>query len=340
MGTVVLIIGIVLALFWLSVLVGAGYQVIAASRDLRIYPPLGRLVDVGGYRLHLTTAGAGKPTVVMDAGLGHFSLIWSLVQKEVATFTHVCTYDRAGYAWSDRGPQPRTSSQIVRELHTLLANGGIMGPYILVGHSFGGLNMYLYACQYPDEVAGLILVDAVSKNILAHDGQGMHYFIGFNKIKYRLLTSMTRFGLFRLFLRLRGPERALGFITSFPPETRSRLVAGILRKSYQASAAENASLRESITQAEQAHFPTKTPLVVLSHGIPDMFSSRMSAEESALAEKTWQAIQEELASLSTDGRLIVAEKGGHKIHIDQPEVVVEAIRQLVEEIRSRNLMQR
>src|SRR5215210_6974824 len=119
------------------------------------------MVDVGYYSLHLYCTGeGGAPTVVMDSGLGGTVLDWQLVQPEVAKFMRVCTYDRAGMGWSDPGAQPRTSQQIVKELHTLLGNAGVQGPYVLVGHSLGGTNMQVYDNQYSDEVAGIVLVDS------------------------------------------------------------------------------------------------------------------------------------------------------------------------------------
>src|SRR5215216_3831319 len=149
--------GLVLVLL----LAGVVFQFVTTKIDERRYPALGEMVDVGGYSLHLYCRGeAGAPTVVMDSGLGGTVLDWQLVQPELAKSMRVCTFDRAGMGWSDPGPQPRTSQQIVKELHTLLGNAGVQGPYVLVGHSFGGLNMQLYASQYPDEVKGMVLVDS------------------------------------------------------------------------------------------------------------------------------------------------------------------------------------
>src|SRR6266487_2738761 len=146
----------------LVVLASVVYQGIASAVDASAYPPPGRLVDVGGYRLHIHCTGSGGPGAVgmLDAGNGGSSLDRGLVQPSVATFTRVCSYDRAGYGWSESGPTPRSSGRIVRELHTLLVNTGVPGPYVLVGHSFGGLNMRLYAYTYPQDMAGLVLVDS------------------------------------------------------------------------------------------------------------------------------------------------------------------------------------
>jgi pimeloyl-ACP methyl ester carboxylesterase len=146
--------------------VGAVYQAIAAQRDKSKCQPPGRLVDVGGHRLHINVMGQGTPAVVMDSGLSHSSLAWGWVQPKVAKFTRVCTYDRAGYGWSDPGPKPRTSQRISDELDRLLVNAGIDAPYIMVGHSSGGLNVRLYAIQHPEKVVGMVLVDAAHENQL------------------------------------------------------------------------------------------------------------------------------------------------------------------------------
>ena len=111
-------------------------------------------------QLHCTGGGNDGPTVVMDAGLGGGLLDWQIVQPRVARFARVCSYDRSGVGWSESGPKPRTSQRIVKELHALLKNAGARGPYVLVGHSFGGANVQLYAAEYPKEVAGMVLVDS------------------------------------------------------------------------------------------------------------------------------------------------------------------------------------
>ena len=126
----------------------------------RRYPPPGRMVDIGGYKLHLNCTGRGSPTVILEAGNGTMSADWAWVQPEIAKTTRVCAYDRAGVAWSEPSPHPRDALHIAQELHTLLANGGVRGPLVLVGHSFGGLYVREYAALFASAVAGLVLVDA------------------------------------------------------------------------------------------------------------------------------------------------------------------------------------
>jgi alpha/beta hydrolase fold len=131
--------------------VGASYQAIATLRDRRAYPPPGQIVDVGGYKLHIHCIGAGSPTVILLDGLPSMSIGWTYVQPAVAQTTRVCAYDRAGGGWSDPGPAPHDSLHIADELHTLLVNADVPGPYVLVGHSFGGLYARMYADRYPHD---------------------------------------------------------------------------------------------------------------------------------------------------------------------------------------------
>jgi pimeloyl-ACP methyl ester carboxylesterase len=160
------------ALIVVLLVVGVLYQFLATRIAYRNYPAPGEMVSVSGHNLHIYCTGkpSGGPTVVMDAGLGGGVLDWQTVQPKVAEFARVCSYDRSGLAWSESGPKPRTSQRIVKELHALLENAGVGGPYVLVGHSFGGANVQLYASEYPEEVAGMVLVDsALDVRVLDED---------------------------------------------------------------------------------------------------------------------------------------------------------------------------
>lgn len=145
-----------------AVLLAAGcvYQAAGEANDARAFPPPGEMVDVGGYRLHLHCAGQGSPTVVLDIGSGGMSSYWVWVQPEVAKTTRVCAYDRAGRAWSEASGKPQTLEGTARDLHTLLTNANVPGPFVLVGHSIAGLYAREFQAFYPDEVAGIVLVDA------------------------------------------------------------------------------------------------------------------------------------------------------------------------------------
>src|SRR5438445_4750230 len=186
-------------------LLGLSYQAITSALDASHYPPPGKLVDIGGYRLHINCTGTGSPTVILDAGLGGTSLDWSKVQPAVARFTRVCSYDRAGYGWSETEPGPRTSQQMVTELHLLLAHAQINGPYLLVGHSLGGLNMRLYAYHYPGEVAGMVLLDSTSEHQFAQFGTYPPFFppqaVSAAEQQLMLFRGAALFGVARLALQ-------------------------------------------------------------------------------------------------------------------------------------------
>ena len=155
----------VLAVVVVLCVVGAMYQAIATRRDEQVHPPPGRMIDVGGFRLHVLEAGtarAGAPTVILEAGLMSTVMSWGALQRRLAEKYRVVSYDRAGLGWSDLGPMPRTADRITEELHALLEHAGIAPPYVLVGHSFGGLMAPNFAAHFPDDVVGLVLVDAVA----------------------------------------------------------------------------------------------------------------------------------------------------------------------------------
>ena len=156
-----------LSLFLLPFCAGALWQAIASHRDLRQNPSPGRLVDVGGYRMHVNSAGTGSPIVILDSGLSDSSLSWVKVQPEVARFVRVVSYDRAGLGWSDPSPRPRNSRVFAEELHTLLHNAGIPAPFVLVGHSMGGYDVRMFASLFRSEVAGMVLVDASHPDVYA-----------------------------------------------------------------------------------------------------------------------------------------------------------------------------
>src|SRR6266487_2016894 len=180
-------------------LAGASYEAIAAAGDARRYPPPSQLIDIGGYRLHIQCVGTGSPTVVLDAGLSGSSLDWRLVQPELGRSTRVCAYDPAGLGWSPPRPQPRTPRQIADELHTLLTNAGIAGPYVLVGHSLGGKNVRLFALSHPNQVAGMVLVEArgeyVDANTSPAEVQAFQQATAAQASQYRLARGL---GLVRL----------------------------------------------------------------------------------------------------------------------------------------------
>jgi pimeloyl-ACP methyl ester carboxylesterase len=300
-------------------LVGASYEAIAAAGDARRYPPPGQLIDVGGYRLHIQCVGAGSPTVVLDAGLGGSSLDWNLVQSELGSTTRVCAYDRAGMGWSDPGLQPRTPRQIADELHTLLTNAGIAGPYVLVGHSLAGKNVRLFTIAHPDQVAGMVLVDARSEYVDANTSpaevQAFQQALAAQARQYRVARSV---GLVRLI------GASLWGGSAMPRETRTE---GVLlttsQRGVDATTAEGLERAADDVQLQAAPSLGNRPLIVLA------------SEQSMTATPYWVEAQRRQAALSTNGRLIVAEGSGHYIHWEQPTLVIDAVRQVIEDVQSR-----
>jgi pimeloyl-ACP methyl ester carboxylesterase len=300
------------------------------------YLPPGKMVDVGGYRLHINCQGQGSPTVVIEPGNGDFSLCWSPVQREVAKFTRVCTYDRAGLGWSERSPQPRTAHNLVEGLHTLLARSGVEPPYVLVGHSLGGLFVRLYAHEHPDQVAGMVLVDAV------HEEMFLRYPEAFSRLLQRGRKPMA------WFLRLGEMSAASGLLALAPrlypqqllsiaPEEARETYRGVMSADAKCLAAvreESGAVDDYHASVRAAHITSlgDIPLIVLSHGQTQRVPG-LSEEVNQQKEQTEQQMQVELAAQSSRGKRIVAEKSGHLIQIDQPELVLEAIREVVEAAR-------
>lgn len=297
-------------------LVGTIYQVIATRLDRQKYPPPGRLVDVGGYRLHIHCSGhegASGPTVVMDAGIGECSLGWGLVQPEIAKFARVCTYDRAGLGWSDSAPTPRISQQIVNDLHALLTNAEIKPPYVLVGHSFGGLNARLYASQFPEEVAGIVLVDS------AHEDYPFH-----SPLLIRVGLLIAPLGIPRLFAQFVVADNPIFNRHSKYPKAYRAIAASTkylytVRREYSAADESRRQGRRSKKSLGDR------PLVIL---LPTS-----DHELFPVARK----LQTDLASRSTEGKLIMVENTGHHIQHDRPEVVVDAVREVVEAVRRKTI---
>jgi pimeloyl-ACP methyl ester carboxylesterase len=297
------------------------------------YPPIGKLVAVNGHRLHIYRQGEGVPTVIFEAGGGGWSLDWDLVQTEVARFTCACSYDRAGFGWSDPGPKPRTSRQIADELHALLVKAEITAPYILVGASFGGHPVRLFAESYPGEVAGVVLLDARHESIGAKMPPAWQQLERSGKGMYQFMRLASQLGALKVLGKLMGEKALPPAAKILPPEVLPMyLEIGFQPKCWQTSLDELAASTESDQQAAAAGDLGHLPLTVIRHGLPDMFSS-MPAGQGQQAEQTWQELQAELADLSSNSRLLVAEKSGHGIQIDQPGLVVEAIRQMVEQVR-------
>lgn len=305
------------ALIAVTAAMGATYEAIASASDVSTYPPAGRLVDVGGYRMHIDCVGDGSPTVVMDPGLGGSSLDWNLVQAELAATTRVCAYDRAGMGWSDASPLPRTPANIADELHTLLANASVPGPYVLVGHSLAGKNVRMFAAAHPDEVVGMVLVDARSELIDTLTPKAEADAFGAALGLQGTLYSLAR--------RL-GVVRALGASLAGEPLLAPAVAAQMVLLQTQTAAIDETTREGLARAADDAALAHSTlgsmPLVVI-------------AAEASMAEiPNWSTAQHRMAALSTRGSLVVAEHSGHAVQLEHPSIVLEAIDEVVAKVRA------
>ena len=307
-------LGASLAILLGLALVGYFYEPVAEAADAKAYPPPGQLVDVGGYRLHIHCAGSGSPTVVIDAGLGDWSTSWGeAVQPEVSKTTRVCTYDRAGMGWSDAGPLPRDAAQFARELHTLLQNAHVPGPYIMVGHSLGGLPVRVFTHEYASEVAGVVLIESMNPNrfnstspeVLAQSrSQSQPFSFG---------AMLSRLGVARLLVKLPG-------IAPRVSANDDAYYARYIRtQSLQATTNESQGMPASAAEAAAVQSFGDLPLIVLT--------GRLNNDGS------WQEWQKELLQLSSNSRQLFAENSGHNVQLDEPDAAVAAILQMVQQVR-------
>ena len=294
------------------------YQKTATLVDDYRYPPIGKLVDVGGYKLHVHSTGEGEATVVLDAGLSGTSLGWTLVQSAVERFTRVCSYDRAGYAWSEEAPSKRTSKNLAEELHTLLHEANIPGPYLLVGHSFGGCNVLLFADMYPEETLGVILVDSVHEDMLQKFPTPTRSHFS------RLVEHPNTQWLLAIFggKRLKGPSTDIEQMFAPLPEKMGRMyVAQMNKTNYTKTVSrEMEALSESLSQLRQSQIHLRDkPLIVITAG---KFSNVQE-------ERAWNELQQGLLSKSHLAKQMIAKKSDHMINHHQPEIIVEAIQEIL-----------
>ncbi len=330
-----LLIAAALAIVTTLLIALAIWQAVSARRDAQRFPPPGSLSAIAGTRLHVLDLGAGSPAVVLEAGITASSLSWRPLQYEIARFTRVVSYDRAGLGWSEPATAARSLDQLVWELHELSANAA---PFLLVGHSFGGLVARAYAAKHPEDVAGLVLLDPVLPSEWCDLPQERQRLLSYGVMLSRRGALLARLGIVRLTLTLaeRGarfipkliakvssgkgsgvPERLIGEVRKLPPDLLPAIKAHWCQpKSFAAMASYLALLPDACEQAR--HWPPlSVPLTIISAG-----------NATAAQIEEW----DRLAAASPAGRHIRARTAGHWVHLDEPGLVLTAIRQTLEHV--------
>jgi pimeloyl-ACP methyl ester carboxylesterase len=299
--------------------IGGGYETLGEAADAEAYPMPGQLIDVGGHRLHLRCTGSGTPTVVLEPGAGEMSSNLGWIAPAVARDSRVCVYDRAGRGWSEPANTAQDGAQIATDLHRLLQRGHVPGPYVLAGHSFGGLYVLTFAARYPDEVAGMVLVDSTAPASAARPGTPSPGHGGSDDAMRRvsaLVSTAARLGLGRLYAQFD--------FGSLPPRSRDEV---------RASVATPSTLRSTIDEYVQATASTEQaaalgdfadkPLIVLTAGSGH--------------DATWSAAQNQMATLSTNSVHRIIDGATHEDLIANEEdaaATTQAILDVVSSVRN------
>lgn len=308
------------------------YRSYAQAHDSNYIHPIGMLYDAGGHKLHLNIRGTGSPAVIFENGSADFSLVWSLVQPEIAKLVTTVSYDRAGYAWSEVGPMPRTSKQICLELHTALINAGIHPPYILVGQSFGGFLVRAFARYYPKEVVGMVLVEAIEEDQKIFMGGDTPMRIR-DFAKGRVAPAPQTF-----FASPRDTSTAPVQLNSEIDPVFHKLPDSVQKiqvwaqsqpQFIKAVQAEMDWSPEDVADLyrhknEPTYMLGNMPLIVLTRG-KGGFDGRT---DSLQLEKERLQSQEELTHLSANSKQIIDMNSGHNIHVEDPATVISAIKEV------------
>src|ERR687889_2336917 len=308
------LVWLVVGLLALAV-IGATYQVVATQIDQRTYPPPSEMVNVNGHLMHINCMGEGGPTVILEAANLGMSAHWVRVQQQLAQTTRVCAYDRAGMGWSEMGPEPRDARQISSELHTLLKGADTEAPYVLVGHAYGGLYARMYAARYPNQVAGVVLVDSSHPEQFTRSPQGRAMYEKTRRMG-AVIPWLTRLGVIRL-------TNFYPAHPDLPSQQRAQIEAF------------NSSTRQVVTTADEFRATPQTNAQVSNMGsLGDKPLEVLSAGEQS---SSWFEMQDELAALSPESIHRVVEGATHESLLydkGDSKVTSAAIEQVVDAVRT------
>jgi len=312
---------------------GALYEMIGRWRDAQRFPQRGHLVQTGSLRMNIDCRGQGSPTVILESGSGGPSVDWLMVQPEIAKFSRVCSYDRAGYGWSDSGPEPRSSLQIAHELKQLLQAASEEGPYVLVGHSMGGYDIRVYTGQYPNDVAGMVLVDASHEDQDLRAPESIRKWLqesrkhpGWKKLRY----------FFQLHLgwaRLTADRDAPAF---WPKAFREEEDFLTLPTKHQFATIDEDQVFPTLSAAQvrSAGDLGERPLIVLTATRQEDIPPEIPPKDAQADEDLWvHQLQPELAHLSTHGKQIVVDSS-HEMPTEHPEILISAIHEIWRAVRT------
>ena len=307
-----------------AALIVAASCVLLMGRVLQTrYPAPGNLVATNGRLRHLYCFGAGEPAVILETGIGVDWSSWSPVAAKVAGFARICVYDRAGYGWSESGPRPRTAARLAGELHSLLGAAKAPPPYLLVGASFGGSVARVYASRYRDSLAGVVLVDPQS------EGEPLSR----TPLLRRAARLLPPVDLQRLPRLLEGNRALPPNLWDAPRAFQRRYLIGASARQLQAERDEIAALQATEEEVRAAVFPQDLPLTVITakHLISPRQYYPPPVPEPGPIHREFHA---KLAARSARGKLVAADDSGHAVQLDQPELIVEAVRDQVSEYKS------
>ncbi len=310
----------------LLLLIGAGfaYEAIASRLAKEEYPPPGRLVEAGGYKLHLNKEGEGPVTIILESGSGETSLSWQDIPEKLSKHATVVSYDRGGYGWSEAATTERMGENIVSELHNALQQEGIKGPYLLVGHSLGGMYVRLFAERYKEEVSGLVLVDArpeddERRTAPIYAGESYQN----SKPPSGTLIWLKRSGL----LRLLQDFLLEGMV---PEEDRGHFINVTATPAYFRTVDDEGRLSSLTEDAIRGQRLGDLPVRIIARNIaPDYAAAGISDEGGGQIEEIWRDGQRRMLELSTNAELIIAERSGHMVMQDEPELVMNTILDLI-----------
>lgn len=311
----------ILSLPFLFVFTGFVYEQVSRSLTARKFPVQGKLVDVNGHKLNVQSYGTGKPVVVFESGLDMGgSLVWKKVQPDVARFATVVSYDRAGILWSERGENPKTCEAMADELYTLLQNSNHTGPYILVGHSMAGYMLRSFIKNHADEVAGVVFVD------VSHPDQ-LNRFPEIRAMMSRPSDWITNFkssiGITRWF----APPNQ--YPATFESDSINMIPNAYMPMSLHTVLEELTNFEKLGVEANAISSFGEIPLVVITGTDEKRIDEFTDKEVGLKFGKLWMEMQTDLLSLSSNSKHILADRSGHYVQLDQPEIVIEAVRSLI-----------